>query len=251
MTLNNENIKNTVAAYFGTDPAAKQSTIDTYGEIANWNVSGVTDMRTVFYQLDVSNQVIDLSGWDVSNVTTFQNMFHQAQNLTNLTGLSAWDVGTAYSLHAMFAETSTFNEDISGWNMSNAIDISYMFWRSTIFNQDLFKWDLTSVSIIGLEFQGATKMNEVYPGIAANPTANSADTLRAVWRTSWFPPSPPTITVIGDNPMTTIVQDQDATTSYTDLGASAVDFEGTNLNAQVQVSGDVVDLSTRHIHSYL
>ena len=65
MTLNNENIKNTVAAYFGTDPAAKQSTIDTYGEIANWNVSGVTDMRTVFYQLDVSNQVIDLSGWDV------------------------------------------------------------------------------------------------------------------------------------------------------------------------------------------
>ena len=58
---------------------------------------------------------------------------------------------------------------------------------------------------------------------------------------SRLPPVPPTITVIGDNPMTIF---QDATASYTDLGASAVDSEGTNLNAQVQVSGDVVDLST-------
>ena len=51
MTLNNSNIRNTVGLYFGSDPAAKQSTINTYGEIANWDVSGVTDMRYAFFKL--------------------------------------------------------------------------------------------------------------------------------------------------------------------------------------------------------
>jgi hypothetical protein len=51
---------------------------------------------------------------------------------------------------------------------------------------------------------------------------------------------PPVLTITGANPMFIII---DATASYTDLGASAVDADGTNLSSIVEVSGQVVNLA--------
>jgi len=48
----------------------------------------------------------------------------------------------------------------------------------------------------------------------------------------------PTITVLGDNPLTLEVG---SVTSYTDPGASAVSYDGTNLTSLVVASGDIVD----------
>ena len=55
------------------------------------------------------------------------------------------------------------------------------------------------------------------------------------------PPPPPVLTITGANPMLILY---DATASYTDLGASAVDSaDGTNLSSTVEVSGQVVNLA--------
>ena len=60
------------------------------GDISNWNVSNVTDMRWMFYMCESFNQ--DISNWDVSNVT---------------------------DMRCMFCECSKFNQDISNWDVSN------------------------------------------------------------------------------------------------------------------------------------
>ena len=47
--------------------------IATYGPVADWDVSGVSDMSELFYALRNFNE--DLSNWDTSGVTDMRYMF--------------------------------------------------------------------------------------------------------------------------------------------------------------------------------
>ena len=42
-------------------------------DIANWNVSSVTNMQSMFYYAERFNK--DIGNWDVSSVTDMQSMF--------------------------------------------------------------------------------------------------------------------------------------------------------------------------------
>ena len=55
---------------YNADPTAA---IATYGPIANWDVSAITDMSWLVYQLKNFNA--DISNWDTSSVTTMVSMF--------------------------------------------------------------------------------------------------------------------------------------------------------------------------------
>ena len=48
------------------------------GDISNWDVSKVTDMRNMFRSAEKFNQA--LNNWDVSNVTNTSYMFCEAWN---------------------------------------------------------------------------------------------------------------------------------------------------------------------------
>ena len=48
------------------------------GDISNWDVSNVTNMRDMFYDCKLFNQ--DISEWNVSNVTDMRNMFYEYNN---------------------------------------------------------------------------------------------------------------------------------------------------------------------------
>ena len=48
----------------------------TYGPIAGWDVSRITDMSQLFSYLNNFN--VDISSWDVSRVTDMRNMFNYA-----------------------------------------------------------------------------------------------------------------------------------------------------------------------------
>ena len=67
-----ESLKTAVQAY-NTNPTAAIY-IAMYGPIANWDVSAITNMRELFY--DLQNFNADISNWDTSKVTDMQQMFH-------------------------------------------------------------------------------------------------------------------------------------------------------------------------------
>ena len=62
-------LETAVQAYDANPTAA----IATYGLIADWDVSGITDMGSLFYGLTDFNA--DISNWDTSGVTDMSNMF--------------------------------------------------------------------------------------------------------------------------------------------------------------------------------
>ena len=55
------------------------STCSNFGNIGNWDVSGVTDMNNMFYGASSFNQPI--GNWNTSKVTNMSNMFYGATNL--------------------------------------------------------------------------------------------------------------------------------------------------------------------------
>lgn len=121
-----------------TDMSSLFYQIDFNGNISEWNVSNVVDMGEMFNHNTVFNG--DISKWDVSKVTDMNRMF---QGCPFNGDISNWDVSNVIDMNSMFAD-SNFNQDISGWNVSNVVDMKWMFWESK-FNQDISNWNVSKV----------------------------------------------------------------------------------------------------------
>ena len=70
------------------------------GDISNWNVSNVTDMRWMFYMCESFNQ--DISNWNVSNVTDMNYMFGGCKKFNQ--DISKWDVSKVKSHYFIFSD---------------------------------------------------------------------------------------------------------------------------------------------------
>ena len=109
--------------------------------------SGITDMSNLFDAAgDESYSTFneDVSHWDVSSVTNMKSMFHLAKIFNQ--DLSKWDVSSVVDMSGMFSSAEKFNQDLSEWNVSNVTDMSLMFSNANDFNSPLDTWDVSKVT---------------------------------------------------------------------------------------------------------
>ncbi|MBT3668028.1 MAG: DUF285 domain-containing protein [Opitutae bacterium] len=113
----------------------------TYGNISDWNVTGVTNMTDAFRNR--VNFDDNISGWDVSNVTNMHGMFEGASSFNQ--PLGDWNVSSVTNMDHVFSDATVFNQPIESWDISSATKMGFMFQNATNFNQDIGQWNTSAV----------------------------------------------------------------------------------------------------------
>ena len=89
----------TAVQEFNANPTAA---IATYGPIAEWDVSTITDMSGLFQ--DLRNFDADVSNWETSGVTTMSQMFYSASSFNQPL---SFDTSSVTSMFRMFRVRSS------------------------------------------------------------------------------------------------------------------------------------------------
>jgi surface protein len=74
--------------------------------------------------------VEDLANWDTSKVTTMKSMFHSNLTINDLSPISQWDTSSLTDMSFMFYGMKNIEViDISGWDTRKVNDFSLMFYN--------------------------------------------------------------------------------------------------------------------------
>ena len=136
--------------------AAKFGLSNFNGDISNWDVSNVTDMKCMFSHSDFNGNISD---WDVSNVKDMESMFDGS----NFNGdLSKWDVSKVKDMSHMFERSDFNNDSICNWDISNVVNMMSMF-RISPFNHDISNWQVNPKCRISAIFIGCAIRRDFEP----------------------------------------------------------------------------------------
>jgi surface protein len=155
--LQNATIQGAVNDALALDPVNASIAIPTYGLMADWDTSQVTDMSSIF---SGANQYTgaNISNWDVSNVTKMDEMF---KNCVDFNGdITGWDVGSVQNMEELFDGCENFNQDIGSWDTSSVTNMKRMFYDCLIFNQDIGGWDTSNVTNMDQMIRYAEAFNQ-------------------------------------------------------------------------------------------
>ncbi len=125
-------------------------------DIGNWNTSNVTDMHAMFGEASAFNQPI--GSWNTSSVTTMNYMFQEASAFNQPIG--SWNTSSVISMLSMFRSASAFNQPIGNWNTSSVTNMMSMFNSTSDFNGDISGWDTSSVTNMSHMFYQASAFNQ-------------------------------------------------------------------------------------------
>ncbi len=128
--------------------------------IGTWNVGTITNMNSLFSFCTVFNQ--NLSAWNVSNVTKINAMFYftAAFNNGNSPGIKDWNTSRVTEMQNMFTSATAFNQPIGSWDVSKVTTFVQMFENATVFNQDLSNWNVSQSIGFTYMFKGAAAFNQ-------------------------------------------------------------------------------------------
>ncbi|MFZ5971469.1 MAG: BspA family leucine-rich repeat surface protein [Bacteroidota bacterium] len=124
--------------------------------MGTWNTATVTNMTFMFYDATVFNQ--DIGAWNTSAVTNMNTMFSEALAFNQ--DIGSWNTAAVTDMSDMFGYTTAFNQDISGWNTEAVTDMSFMFRGASAFNQDISSWNTAAVTDMRGMFREATAFNQ-------------------------------------------------------------------------------------------
>ena len=127
-----------------------------YGNIADWDVSKITDMSELFYYKSSFNEPI--GAWNTSAVTNMEHMFLGASAFNQSIG--AWNTSAVTNMWNMFWGASAFNQPIGNWDTSAVTNMVAMFSGAAAFNQPIGAWDTSAVTNMRYMFRRADAFNQ-------------------------------------------------------------------------------------------
>jgi len=175
---NRDELDTAIDAWMSNQTSAEE----TYGEIGTWDVSAITDMRSLFHGKSSSDvRELDLSNWDVSNVTKMGEMFKTCRYFSSI-NLSGWDVSSCDSFYGLFdighnttalltrnsMKATLKSIDLSNWTFSSSLllYVNYMFWGlSNLETLDISGWTNFKPLALSHMFYEVGKDSESKPSI--------------------------------------------------------------------------------------
>ena len=109
------------------------------GDISEWDVKNVKNMKGMFNLSNFTGENGDLSNWDVSNVEDMSYMFNYYEGGDKIK-ISNWDVSNVTNMCRMFSG-SNLKCDISNWDVKNVRNIESIF-QDSKFNGNLDNWNI-------------------------------------------------------------------------------------------------------------
>ncbi|HCH23537.1 MAG TPA: hypothetical protein DE179_04500 [Oceanospirillaceae bacterium] len=165
---------NTTSQLTNSDTASISAAAGNNWDITSCDVSGVTDMSSLFRTDSTFNQ--DISGWDVSNVTSMYQMFEDANAFNQ--DISGWDVSSVTDMKRVFKKAYAFNQNLSTWNVSSVTIMESAFEYASAFNQPLNTWNVGAVT----NFDYMLKDTLVFNQSLNQWATSSATTMRGMFR---------------------------------------------------------------------
>ena len=153
-------------------------------DISGWNVSGVTDFSSLFWEANSFDQ--NLGKWDVSRAETMKCMFCGAKSYRGA-GLEQWGnkLHHVHDMYNMF-EGSGIRSDVvslNGWNVSSVTMMREMFRNTKNFHETLC-WDTVGHATIATDMFNETNAcfdkSCVLPSIAEQAGCSGAKSLGTV-----------------------------------------------------------------------
>ena len=161
-------LQTAVDLWCSDEPAA----LATYGNISNWDVSAITDMKCLFAYSGCSDGG-STYGKDTCNPD-----------------VGAWNVSAVVKMGHMFRGAISFDKNIDSWDTSSVTAMSYMFRDATSFDKDISSWSVSAVDYMSGMFYGATSLSDCNKALIHY----SFDAQTSAWTYGWgslCQPSPP------------------------------------------------------------
>ena len=95
---------------------------------------------------------------DLTDVTSMTSMFANATSFNQ--EINHWDTSSIESMRSIFLAARAFNQNIGEWDTSSVNDMNAMFLTARAFNQDISDWNTAKVTNMSSMFSTASAFNQ-------------------------------------------------------------------------------------------
>jgi surface protein len=132
------------------------SVLNSPTNINSWNTTSVTNMGVMFADASAFNQ--NISSWNTLAVRDMSYMFAGANTFNQ--NIGSWNTAAVTYMRGMFYEANTFNQNIGSWNTAAVTNMSFMFYNAVAFNQNIGSWNTVAVTNMSYMFYNAVAFNQ-------------------------------------------------------------------------------------------
>lgn len=135
--------------------------------LAGWNVSNVQDMSYMFAACDSITDISALSGWNTESLVEMNGMFYKCSSIENPNALSGWHTGSVESINKLFGGCCSITDisALAGWDTNKFLSINGIFSGCRMLSDisPLEKWDVSNVTTMNSAFEECVSLEDVSP----------------------------------------------------------------------------------------